>query len=185
MEAEKQPETDGTEHPNEAANDVSTNEAAPADPEGDQSGRKRGPLWRREVSRAVRTRAFLFPLLIGVALSVLIGLLPLESLFLSKDPSDFTPTGRIVYDLSSYVGYQHTIKFRLYVATTNTGEKRLFKEKLPAVKAALESAGNLPEFEKAIREENLNVLEMQILSLIHDVTDLPLKQLKIGRIQLD
>lgn len=185
MDEERKSDIGAAEQPNDSEKNASDNETAPADGVDGQSTGKRRHIWRQEVSRTVRTKAFLFPFLLGVILSAVIAFLPVESFFMDRDPSDSVPTGEIVYDLSSYLGYRHTVKFRLYVAIEDPDEKRLVKKKLPALKTALANAGDLPQFEEAIREENLNVLERLILTIVHDVTELPMERLKIGRIQLN
>ena len=142
-------------------------------------------LWRTSTGNPVLKKTFLIPFFTALAISVLIWVLPVERLFQSDLPPTVTPLGRVVYDVSSYLGYRHTVTFRLSASYTQLEEKARLQEKLPTLKTIIANAGHLPEFRDAIDEKDLNALEKAILELIRDVTDLPIDRFTITRLELD
>lgn len=167
-----------TENPTDGTEDVETSP---------QAGTSSSQLaaWRKGLSRMVATKAFLIPLLAALAVSVLIWVFPVERFFQEDHRPTVTPLGRVVYDISSYLGYRHTVTFRLSASYIDSEEKVRLQEKLPTLKTVIANAGHLPEFQAAVQEKDLNALEKATLELIGDVTNLPVDRLRVSRLRLD
>ncbi len=159
------------------ANDESEAEVQP-------SPKKAGNFFKG-LADIAKDKAFIISIVAGVVISALVLLVPLKKLFLGAGSPDVEPVGKIVYAVSSYLGFRHNIKFRLSIDYVNMEERRAFMQKLPKLKEALASTGNLPEVKKAVKENNLNFLEKHVLTLIHDTTGATPARLHIEQLRLD
>ncbi len=57
--------------------------------------------------------------------------------------------------------------------------------KLPKLKEALASTGNLTEVKKAVEKKNLNFLERHVLTLVRDTIGAPPGRLHVEQLRLD
>ncbi|MBW2317765.1 MAG: hypothetical protein JRF24_03595 [Deltaproteobacteria bacterium] len=148
------------------------------------SPKKAGNFWKGFADIA-KDKAFIISILAGIVISAIVLLVPFKKLFLGAGSPNDEPVGKIVYTVSSYLGFRHNIKFRLSIDYVNMEERRTFMRKLPKLKEALASTGNLLEVKKAVAEKNLNFLERHVLTLIRDTIGAPPERLHVEQLRLD
>ncbi len=148
------------------------------------SPKQAGNFWKGFADIA-KDKAFIISILAGIVISAIVLFVPLKKLFLGAGSSNDEPVGKIVYTVSSYLGFRHNIKFRLSIDYVNMEERRIFMQKLPKLKEALANTGNLPEVKKAVEEKNLNFLERHVLTLIRYTIGAPPGRLHIEQLRLD
>ncbi len=146
---------------------------------------KKAGSFLKSLTEIIKDKAFIISIVIGIVISAIVFLVPLKNIFLGTGSTNEEPVGKIVYSVSSYLGFRHNIKFRLSIGYTSMEERRTFMRKLPRLKDTLAIAGDLPEVKEAVKVKNLNFLERYILTLISDTIGAPLARLHIEQLRLD
>ena len=130
--------------------------------------------------------------IVALCISVLVLLILLCSLFLRNDQGGKNPSSNLsgssfsmVYQVSSAIGDQHHIKFKLIVPYSSPEEKQYFLEKLKKINHELIVTGSHPKIERAIEENNYAVLEKHILGIAHNLIMLSTENLAIKDLFLD
>ncbi|MBE9580149.1 MAG: hypothetical protein IMF18_00850 [Proteobacteria bacterium] len=132
-----------------------------------------------------KDKVFILSLLAGmVVASVLLMYSPLHELVSKRGTADTRSTGKIVYIVSSPIGFNHHVEFKLSIPFGDKQEKADLIRKLTKVKQELPASGRLPEVAKSIEQKDLDALKEKILKIVHTITNVPIEKMHLEELSL-
>ena len=140
---------------------------------------------KNKVFVLAKDKVFILSLLAGMVAASLILFYPVFQKHLFK-PQDngFESAPRISYAVSSIIGDDHHVKFKLSVPFRDKAEKHHLMRRLPDIKEELSVCGSLPKVAQIIREKDLDGLRKEILRIINDLTGVPVEELSVEGLSL-
>ncbi len=144
------------------------------------------PLVKDKVCVLAKDKVFILSLLAGMVAALLLLCYPaLQKLLSQEEGYDTDSAWRITYTVSSAIGDDHHVRFKLSVPFRDNEEKRDLMRKLPKIKDELPVCGTLPEVAEAIQKKDLDTLKKEILRMVNDLIGVPIEALGLEDLSLN
>jgi hypothetical protein len=144
------------------------------------------PLVKDKIFVLAKDKVFIISLLAGMVAALLLLCYPaLQKLLSPGEGYDTDSALRITYTVSSAIGDDHHVRFKLSVPFRDNEEKRDLMRKLPKIKDELPMCGTLPEVAEAIQKKDLDALKKEILRIVNDIIGVPIEALGLEGLSLE
>ena len=144
------------------------------------------PLVKDKIFVLAKDKVFILSLLAGMVAALLLLCYPaLQRLLSQEEGYDTDSAGRITYTVSSAIGDDHHVRFKLSIPFRDNEEKRDLMRKLPKIKDELPMCGTLPEVAEAIQKKDLDALKKEILRIVNDLIGVPIEALGLEGLSLE
>ena len=144
------------------------------------------PLVKDKIFVLAKDKVFILSLLAGMVAALLLLCYPaLQRLLSQEEGYDTDSAWRITYTVSSAIGDDHHVRFKLSIPFRDNEEKRDLMRKLPKIKDELPMCGTLPEVAEAIQNKDLDALKKEILRIVNDLIGVPIEALGLEGLSLE